>query len=184
MESLKRFALAACVALVGAASVWPVGAQESSQQYQAEQASRVLRIGVVDLARLIKSSPQAKHARTSMAKQFAKRKNALEAASEALQQDMDRLKDDGASMDEDERKTLQTSIRDRQRKLQMRQSEYNDDVTDAEQAEFDAMRDDLRSVIDNYARTNDYDLILGDGVLYSTDAVDVTDEILAELEAR
>lgn len=142
------------------------------------------RIGVVDVDRLVNESPQASRARTSMAKQFARRKNELEAASENLRQDMERLNRDGSMMSDDDRARLQTRIRERQRELQMRQGQYNDDVGEAEQKEFKQMRADIRRVIDAYAREQDFDLMLGDGVLYATDAVDVTDEILDRLQQR
>ena len=119
-----------------------------------------------------------------MAKQFAKRKNELEAASESLRQDMERLNRDGSVMSEDDRARLQTRIRERQRELQMRQGQYNDDVAEAEQKEFKRMRADIRGVIDAYAREQGFDLMLGDGVLYATEAIDVTDEILDRLKQR
>jgi len=181
----RHIALVLCAALMAWSLACPAAAaDESRAKTQAEEPTGQLRIGVVDLARLIKQSPQAQRAKSSMAKQFANRKDALEAASTALQDDIDRLKRDAATMSEADQNELQASIRDRQRKLQMRQSEYNDDVSAAEQEEFDTMRDDIRGVIDAYAKVNDYDLILGDAVLYATDTVDVTDEVLAELEAR
>ena len=143
-----------------------------------------IKIGVVDLGRLINDSPQAQRAKTNMANQFAERKDQIETRTSSLRQDMDRLKRDGSVMSEDERDKLQTGIRDRQRELQMQQSKYNDDVADAEQKEFDRMRSDIRAVIDQYASDNGYDIILGDSVLYAADAVDVTDEILEQLKTR
>lgn len=141
-----------------------------------------LQIGVVDIGRLINESPQAQRAKTNMADQFAQRKNELEAKTQSLRQDIDRLKRDGSVMSEEARDKLQTSIRDRQRELQMQQSKYNDDVSDAEKKELDRMREDIRGVIDDYAKKHGYDLILGDSVLYATDAVDLTDEILEQLK--
>ena len=44
------------------------------------------------------------------------------------------------------------------------------------------MRSDLRQVIDNYAKNNGYDLIVGDSVLYASDSVDITDAILKRLK--
>lgn len=141
-----------------------------------------LRIGVVDVSRVVSESPQAARAKSSMANQFAKRKNELEAKANALRQDVERLNQDGSVMSEGDREQLEGDIRDRQRELQMQRSKYNDDVSDAEQKEFDQMREDILKVIDQYAQDNGYDLILGDGVLYTSDTVEVTDEILAELE--
>lgn len=143
--------------------------------------NKVLRIGVVDVSRVINESPQAARAKSSMATQFAKRKNALEAKSNALRQDMDRLAQDASVMSDEDRDKLQSDIRDRQRELQLERSKYNDDVSDAEHKEFEQMRGDILDIINQYAEDNGYDLILGEGVIYSSDAVDVTDEILAEL---
>ncbi|MES1925167.1 OmpH family outer membrane protein [Salinisphaera sp. T31B1] len=152
--------------------------------WAASAGAQELKIGVVDLGRLINDSPQAERAKTNMASQFAERKNEIESQANTLRQDVERLKRDGSVMSEDGRDKLQASIRDRQRELQMQQSKYNDDVADAEQKEFDRMRSDIRSVIDNYAEEQGYDLILGDSVLYADDAIDVTDEILAQLKQR
>ena len=98
------------------------------------------KIGVVDLDRLVRESPQAQNAKKNMAGRFAKRKNALEKASAALQSEMNRLKDNSESMSDDERDQLQSKIRDDKHQLQLKQSQYNDDVSDAEQKELDHMR--------------------------------------------
>lgn len=179
MTNLKRV-LCLC-GLWCAASI--AGAAAGAAQTQATGPDgHTLRIGVVDVSRVVKESPQASRAKSSMAIQFARRKNELEAESDALRQDSDRLSQDGPVMSDGDRDELQNDIRDRRRELQMQRSKYNDDVADAERKEFEQMREDILDVINQYARDNDYDLILGDGVLYTSDTVDVTDEILAELE--
>ncbi|MES1947348.1 periplasmic chaperone for outer membrane proteins Skp [Salinisphaera sp. C84B14] len=176
MYSIRRIPLALALtfmlAFTGALQAAPAAS---------DGANKVLRIGVVDVSRVVNESPQAARAKSSMATQFAKRKNALEAKANALRQDMDRLAQDGSVMSDEDRDRLQSDIRDRQRELQLERSKYNDDVSDAEQKEFEQMRGDILDIINQYAEDNGYDLILGEGVIYSSDAVDVTDEILAEL---
>jgi|GEM_PF-812049 outer membrane protein len=178
MNKLKRAigVCAVCCAPLLAGALTAANAQPTAARGDAR------RIGVVDVSRVVKESPQASRAKSSMAIQFAKRKNELEAQSDALRQDSERLKQDAPVMSESDREALQNDIRDRRRELQMQRSKYNDDVSDAERKEFEHMREDILDQINQYASDNGYDLILGDGVLYSSDAVDVTDEILAELE--
>ncbi|WP_423820785.1 OmpH family outer membrane protein [Salinisphaera sp. SPP-AMP-43] len=142
------------------------------------------KIGVVDLDRLVRESPQANKAKQNMAQRFAKRKNALERASESLQSKIDRLKNQSEQMSDNERNGLESAIREDKHQLQLRQSQYNDDVSDAEQKELHAMRSELRKVIDDYAEKNGYDLILGDSVLYASDSVNITDSILQRLQQR
>ncbi len=141
-----------------------------------------LKIGVVDLARLIDDSPQAERAEQSMESQFLARKEELQARAETLRQDVERLDRDGAVMSDETRTELENAIRDQQRQLQMRQGKYNDDVAQAEQNEFAELRDVIRQAIAAFADAQNYDLILGDSVLHATDAVDVTDEVLARLQ--
>lgn len=187
--TLRRLAMAVGFVLF-VATTGVVQAQESADADAAETEvaaaagpnGESLRIGVVDVSRVVSESPQAARAKSSMANQFAKRKNELEAKANALRQDVERLNQDGSVMSEGDREELEGDIRDHQRELQMQRSKYNDDVSDAEQKEFDQMREDILEVIDQYALDNGYDLILGDGVLYTSDTVEVTDEILAELE--
>lgn len=142
------------------------------------------KIGVVDLDRLVRESPQAQKAKQNMAERFAQRKNALESASESLQTKIDRLKNHSEQMSDDQRNGLESAIREDKHQLQLRQSQYNDDVSDAEQKELDAMRAELRKVIDDYAEKNGYDLILGDSVLYASESVNITDSILQRLQQR
>lgn len=177
--ALAMFAVAAMPVVAAPAGTPAVVAGDASSDAEAP-----IRIGVVDVARVMNESPQASRAKTSMAKQFAARKNALEARASGLRQDIERLQQDGPVMSEADRKALEADIRDRQRELQMQRSKYNDDVAAAEEKEFEQMRGDILDVIENYARDNDFDLLLGDSVLYTTDTVDVTDEILAELQDR
>ncbi|WP_109994411.1 OmpH family outer membrane protein [Salinisphaera sp. LB1] len=142
------------------------------------------KIGAVDLDRLVRESPQAQTAKKNMAERFAKRKQALEKASNTLQAKMDRLKEKADSMSDDRRDQLSAAIRDDKHQLQRKRSRYNDDVSDAEQKELAHMRSDLRQVIDDYAKNNGYDLIVGDSVLYASDSVDITDAILQRLKKQ
>lgn len=178
-HGLRRAVL--CSGLLVAASSTVVSTGALAQETTGPD-GQTLRVGVVDVSRVVKESPQASRAKSSMAIQFARRKNELEAKAHKLGQDVDRLAQDGSVMSDSDRDALQSDIRDSQRELQVQRSKYNDDVADAERKELDSMRTDILEVIDQYARNNGYDLILGDGVIYVGDGVDVTDDILAELE--
>jgi outer membrane protein len=147
-------------------------------------AAQNLKIGVVDLDRLVHESPQAAAAKRHMATKFARRKKILEQKTAALNKAIAQLKAKAPHMSAAAREKLQNDIRDRQRKLQMMQGKYNDDVSAAEQDELDKMRSDLRRVINAYAQKHGYDLILSDSVLYAAARLDITDAILAQLKSN
>lgn len=162
--------VAGALALAAAVTAAPAMAQD-------------MKIGVVNLPRLLSESPQAQRARSNMEEQFSSRKEELEAKREDLQDDVDRLKRDGAVMSQEAREKLEDSIRDQQRRLQMLQSEYQDDVQRAEQKEMEALRNDIRGVIEDVADDGNYDLIVGQGILYASDRVDITQKILERMNA-
>ncbi|MES1944175.1 outer membrane chaperone Skp (OmpH)-like protein [Salinisphaera sp. PC39] len=169
--TVKRIAFAA-VLLAGLGLAMPAAAQQD------------LKIGVVNLARLVTESPQAQRARQNMEGQFASRMEELQERREKLQSDVERLKRDGSVMSDEARQKLEDSIRDQQRRLRLAQEEYNEDVQRAEQQEMQELRQDIREVIDTYAREQGYDLIVGDGILYAGERVDLTDKVLARLKDK
>lgn len=169
---VKRIAIAAMAAAVLGMAL-PASAQNQD-----------LKIGVVNLGRLVTESPQAERARKNMEGQFAGRMEELKEQREKLQSDVDRLKRDGAVMSEEARQKLEDSIRSQQRRLQRAQEEYNEDVQRAEQSEMQELRDDIRAVIDEFARSEGYDLIIGDGILYAGEKVDLTGQVLSRLKDK
>ena len=143
-----------------------------------------VKIGVVNLARLVSASPQAKRARQNMESKFTARKEELESKQEAFRSDVERLKRDGAVMSDSAREKLEAQIRDQQRRLKLAQDEYNEDVQLAEKKEMESLREDVRAVIDEFAEQQGYDLIVGDAILYANDQVDITNKVLQRLRDR
>lgn len=146
-------------------------------------AAQDLKIGVVNVSKLVSESPQAQQARSSMAQQFTERKKELKQQRQQLQEDVQRLKRDGSAMSEETRQQLEDSVRDQQRQLKLKQSEYKDDVKSAEKEELGKMREQIGQVVQQYAQDHNYDLIVGQGVLYASDQVDVTPRVLQRLKA-
>lgn len=142
------------------------------------------KIGVVNWARLVIESPQAERVRESMQGQFASRMETLQGQRETLETDVERLKRDGSVMSDEARQKLEDSIRDQQRRLRLAQEEYGEDVQRAQQEQMQALQEELRLVVDEFARKQGYDLIIGDGFLFATAKVDVTERVLTLLKDK
>ena len=140
------------------------------------------RIAVVNLAKLVADSPQATSARSRMEQSFASRRKGLESQQQSLIADAEKLKTDAAIMSEDEKNALKRQLAERQRDLTRQQAVYNQDVAKKEQEELNRLRESILSVVKKVARRDGYDLVLGDGVIYASDAVDLTATILAEMQ--
>lgn len=147
-------------------------------------AQESLKIAVVNLPQLVSQSPQAQRARANMEEEFTGRRDDLQSRQEKLREDVQRLRRDGSVMSAEARDQLEQSIRDQQRRLQLEQSEFNEDVQRAEQKAMEGLREDVRAVIQEFAESGNYDLILGDGVLFATEQVDITGQVLERLKSR
>jgi outer membrane protein len=141
-----------------------------------------LKIGVVNWARLLTESPQAEQVRDSMEDKFAARAETLQEQREKLEADVDRLNRDGAVMSQDARQKLEDSIRDQQRKLRVAQEEFSEDVQRAREEELQALNMGVRTVVNEYAQSQGYDLIIGDGVLFASGRVEITNQVLERLK--
>lgn len=143
-----------------------------------------LKIGVVNLSQLVRQSPQAEHARKQMHEKFSDRKQAIKQKMQALKSDIKRLKRDGGVMSKQARQKLQESIKDQKRLLEIKRSNYKDDVQGAERKLLKDLRKQLADAIQQYAKDFNYDLIVGQGVLYATDSINVTGRLLQRLRAQ
>lgn len=147
-------------------------------------AAQDLKIGVINLARLVSQSPQAQDIRQNMSEQFAARRKALQEKMQALKADIKRLKRDGSVMSKAARKELKESIKDQRRVLEIKKSNYQDDVRAAKRQALMKLRKEIAGAINQFATNYNYDMILGQGVLYANDTVNVTDKLLQLLRAK
>ena len=74
-------------------------------------------------------------------------------------------------------------MRDGQRELARRQNEYIEDLDLRRNEELGRLQRSLVEEVQAYARPAGYDLIVGDNVLFASEAVDITSQILSGLEA-
>jgi len=127
------------------------------------QTAAGIKIGVVNFARLIQESPQAKVT--------------LKARGEKLQKDIQ-------VMGAEERRSAESKFREEERDLGRRLNEFQEDFNVRRNEEISRLQRELLKEVTAFAKERGYDLIVGDGVLYADQNVDVTSQILAAIEAK
>jgi outer membrane protein len=143
------------------------------------------KIGVVDPQRLLEESPQGKAASEAMRAEFAPRQRTLQAQEQALKAKQEKLQKDGATMTEDQRVRAEKELRDGARDLERARGEFNDDATARRNEEMSRLQRLLGEEVRNYAKAQNYDLILtAETLVYSTPAFDITPAILSALQAH
>lgn len=165
--------ISACMAfLLGAAAL--TGAADAQQ-------AEGMRIGVVNVARLLEQAPQAQAAMNALQEEFAPRQREIVAIQRSLQEKQQTYDRDGQVMGEQERLSLEREIRDQQRDLEREQNDYLEDLNIRRNEELGKLQRSLLQQVQEHARNAGYDLVVAD-VLYYSSAIDITDEVLRGLE--
>jgi outer membrane protein len=142
-----------------------------------------LKIGVVDYGRLVEESPQAKVALEAIRTEFTPRQRDLQNQQASLKTKEDRLQKDGATMSPDQRANSEKDLRDSYRELQRKQQEVQDDFNARRNEEMSRLQKTLIEQVRTYAKAQSFDLVIADGVIYTTPTIDITPAILAQLQS-
>jgi len=143
-----------------------------------------LKIAVVSVPELIEKSPQAQAAMQALQDEFMPRRREIENQQKELKAREDKLTRDSAVMSESERSKGEKDLRDGQRDLQRRQNEYVEDLNVRRNEELGRLQRTLLQEVQNYAKAQGFDLVIGDGVLYAKDTLNITPAVLASLKAK
>jgi outer membrane protein len=143
-----------------------------------------VKIAVVDYGRLVEESPQAKVALDAIRTEFTPKQRDVQQQEAALKAKEDKLEKDGATMTPDQRTRVEKDLRDGARDLQRRRAEIQDDFNARRNEEMSRLQKTLIEEVRVYAKAQNFDLVIADGVIYSVPALDITPAILATLQAR
>ena len=141
-----------------------------------------IKIGVVDMPSLLQKSPQAQSASQEMAKKFDSRKKDLMAQQDKIKSLQDQLNKNGAVMSASQLQDSQTQLDELQRDFTRKQSDYLDDVNMERNSVLSRLQQEVLKAVQEFAQSQKYNLIVGDGVFYKDNSVDVTDQVLVQMQ--
>lgn len=165
-----KTALLALVTL--AASALPLGAAQAQAK-----------IGVVNVARLLQEAPQAQAASQALENEFAARKRDLQNSERDLKAREDKLQKDGATMAEAERRNQEKALRDGQRDFARKQNEFMEDLNVRRNEALGQLQRSILAEVQTYAKNAGLDLVVSEA-LYASPTVDVTNQVLAAMQAK
>ena len=143
-----------------------------------------LKIAVVNVPRLLEEAPQAKGAMQALQDEFSPRQREMAAQQKDLKAKEEKLSRDGAVMAENERRNSEKELREGQRDLARKQNEYVEDLNVRRNEELGKLQKALLQEVQTFARASGYDLVVGDGVLFVNESLDITPQVLTALQAR
>ena len=142
------------------------------------------KIGFVDTVKLMEAAPQAKSAQSKIEKEFAPREKELVALQRQIKTKEDKLTRDGAVMSESERSKLEREILSKRRDLKRSQEEFRDDLNIRRNEVLAKLQKDMYEAVVTLAKEQKFDLIMSQGVVYSSKKVDITDSVLKKLSGK
>src|SRR6202167_6329504 len=168
--SLRRWLVGISGVVALAAAATPAGAD--------------LKIGVVNYAKLMQESPQAKAAQDALRAEFAGKQKDLQTQQQSLKTKEDSLQRDSATMSADQRTAAERELRDGNRELQLKVQQYQDDFNARQNEELSKLQKTLVEEVQTFAQAQKFDLVLADGVIFAAPVLDVTPQVLSALQAR
>jgi outer membrane protein len=142
-----------------------------------------MKIGFVDLAKLSESAPQIRSAQSKIDAEFTSREKELIDLQRKTAKLEEKLSKDGAVMSDAERSKLEREILSKRREMKRSQDEFRDDLNIRKNEMLRQVNIEIGEIIQNYAKSANYDLILAQGVMYAGERADITDAILKKLSA-
>jgi outer membrane protein len=88
---------------------------------------------------------------------------------------------DSAVMSDSERSKKEKAILGKRRESKRAQEEFRDDINIRRNEILRKVNAEIGKAIEEYAKNNNFDLILSQGVMYSSDKVDITESVLKKL---
>lgn len=142
------------------------------------------KIGFVNVALLMDRAPQTKVAMGALEEEFQPRQRDIVAKQKELEEVGERVNRDLAVMGETERRNAEREVRDLQREVTRLQTEFREDFNLRRNEELGRLQRTLLEEVQTYAQASGFDLIVGDGVLYASGAINVTESVLQAMEAN
>lgn len=148
----------------------------------ATMAAEAPKIGYVDIPFLIENSPQAEAASAQLEEQFGPKQQELQKKQQEFQQIQQKLQKDGLVMEESERKKLEQRLQELKREIQRSQQAFQEELNIQQNSAYKGVRQAVMRAVQNLADEEGYDLVVGQGTLYASDAVNLTERVLKRMK--
>lgn len=141
-----------------------------------------MRIGYVDMKRLLDNAPQVVAGRQKLEREFAPRDSALTADEMRLVEMRSRYERDNASMDRTEAEALRREIDALDRSIRRNRDNLRSELKTRSDQELDRSWREINNAVVEFAREQGIDLIVPSPVIYASPRIDVTDQVLERLK--
>jgi len=148
-------------------------------------AADVAKIGVVDLQRVMETSDAGKSAQAQIKQQKDQMETDLKDKRAEIEQIRERLEREAMVMSKESREEKEREARIKLNDFKTLQKKYRNELQQLEKRLVAQLRDDTIALVDEIGKKEGYLLIISRvGVLYSPNAIDITDQLIKRLNER
>ena len=143
--------------------------------------SAEIKIGIVDVNKILKEAPQTISANKKLEKEFGSRTEKLKAKIQALQGDEKKYQKEALTLPDDQKDKTEKSLQQRRIEIQRLERELREDMDLRRREEIGDLQEKINQTIDKIAADEKYDLILYNGIAFASENVDITNRIIKSL---
>ena len=140
-----------------------------------------LKVGIVDVNKILKEAPQTLSANKKLEKEFGSRTEKLKAKIQSLQSDEKKYQKEVLTLSDDQKDKSEKSLQQRRIEIQRLERELREDMDLRRREEIGDLQGKINETIDKIAADEKYDLILYNGIAFASENVDITNRILKAL---
>ena len=144
------------------------------------EAADQIKIGVVNLERVLREAVPAVKAQKKLEKEFSAREQELQKVTKQIKDLQTTLEKESVTISESERRTKEQDLARLNRDLQRMQREFREDANLRRNEELASVFERANKVVQDIATTEKFDLILQDAV-YISPRIDITDQVIKAL---
>ena len=138
-----------------------------------------VKIGVVDLQKIMQTSSQMKDIQQKLEKEFKPRRDKLVATEASLKSDMEKFKRDSAIMSASQKKDMEKKVIATQQQFERDGQQYQQELSTAHNEAMEGLYAKVRAAIAKIAQDEKYDIIVQkDATPFSSSGLDVTDKVI------
>lgn len=142
-----------------------------------------LKVGVLDVQKVMQNSPQVSAMQAKLKKQFAPQEKKITTAQKQLKADFGKYNRNKAVMKDADKKTLQKKILAEQSSLRDLQVKFQQQLIAAQRESMQSILKDIEDAVNDVAKDQKLDLVLTKAsVAYNNPDLDVTDKVIKKLK--
>lgn len=140
-----------------------------------------LKIGYVQVDKILQEAPQTAESGKKLEKEFSPRTQELERMQKQIRDLEGALDKNSLTLSETERRNKERDISNLKIEFQRKQRELREDVNLRKNEELGSLQDRINKAVTAVAEAEGYDLVVYSGVAYASKKVDITDKVLKSL---